>query len=74
MDKNSKKIAVVILFVMIAAAAAGYFVFVKKQAGNGLKTFTFDTFHGGTNISDKFQFQYPANWQTTAKEQIFFPA
>ena len=26
------------------------------------KTFLFDKWHGSTDISDKFQFQYPANW------------
>lgn len=79
MIKDLKKIAVVILFVVIAVAA-GYFIFIKKQPGNitptstpqptgsvhqesnGLKTFIFDSFHGSSDVSDKFQFQYPANW------------
>src|SRR3989344_5612854 len=26
------------------------------------KTFVFDRWHGSTDISDKFQFQYPADW------------
>ncbi|MEK7615978.1 MAG: hypothetical protein AAB420_02100 [Patescibacteria group bacterium] len=26
------------------------------------KTFVFDSFHGSADISDKFRFQYPANW------------
>ncbi len=26
------------------------------------KTFVFDNFHGSVDISDKFQFQYPADW------------
>lgn len=86
MTKNSKKIAVIILFMAIVAAA-GYFIFVKNQLGgpalidnavqesgqesNGLKTFKFDKFHGSTDISDKFQFQYPANWHNEG--QYFSP-
>lgn len=73
MTKNLKKIAIIILFVVIAAVS-GYFSFAKKQLKNpgpaligsqessGLKTFIFDNFHGSADISDKFQFQYPANW------------
>lgn len=76
MTKSFKKIAIILLFVVIAAIS-GYFVFIKKdfentttlqtadkvpQENNGFKTFVFDNFHGSTDISDKFQFQYPANW------------
>lgn len=66
---------------------AGYFVFVKKQLenttakiqpantdnqeSNGLKTFTFDNFHGSSDISDKFKFQYPVNWYNEG--QYFSP-
>lgn len=34
----------------------------SDQMKDGFKTFTFDSFHGSTDISDKFRFQYPANW------------
>ena len=32
------------------------------QENSGTKTFVFDNFHGSQNISLKFQFQYPSNW------------
>lgn len=35
------------------------------------KTFVFDNFHGSTDISDKFQFQYPASWHNEG--QYFSP-
>lgn len=35
------------------------------------KTFKFDNFHGSTNISDKFELQYPANWYNDG--QYFSP-
>ncbi|MDO8626309.1 MAG: hypothetical protein Q7K39_02525 [Candidatus Magasanikbacteria bacterium] len=38
---------------------------------SGLKTFRFDNFHGSIDISDKFQFQYPANWYNDG--QYFSP-
>ena len=76
-NKNSKILVIIFLFVAFVAVT-GYFVFVKKefkdttasiqssennsQESNGFRTFTFDNFHGSTDISDKFQFQYPANW------------
>ena len=41
----------------------------KKK--DGLETFTFDNFHGSTDISDKFTFQYPANWYNDG--QYFSP-
>lgn len=41
------------------------------QESGGYKTFTFDNFHGSTDISDKFQFQYPANWHNEG--QYFSP-
>lgn len=37
----------------------------------GYKTYTFDNFHGSTDISDKFSFQYPANWYSDG--QYFGP-
>ena len=43
----------------------------KNGGTNGLKTFTFDNFHGSTDISDKFQFQYPADWFN--ESQYFSP-
>lgn len=67
-----KKLAIILFAVVVAAS--GYFVFSKKQLensgpaligsqeSNGFKTFIFDNFHGSSDISDKFQFQYPANW------------
>ena len=86
MGKNSKKIALVILFTAIAVASV-YFVFIRKQPenttpmpqpaasvggeSNGLKTFVFDNFHGSTDISDRFQFQYPASWYNDG--QYFSP-
>src|SRR3989338_3262049 len=42
-----------------------------KQIKDGLKTYTFDNFHGSTDISDKFTFQYPANWYNSG--QYFSP-
>src|SRR3989344_6691806 len=35
------------------------------------KTFVFDNFHGSADISDKFQFQYPADWFN--ESQYFSP-
>ena len=79
--KSFKKIAIV-LFIAIVAVA-GYFIFIKKQIENpgttnnisqeskGLKTFTFDNFHGSADISDKFKFQYPASWHNEG--QYFGP-
>ncbi|MEK7203661.1 MAG: hypothetical protein AAB627_01115 [Patescibacteria group bacterium] len=68
----------IISLILVFVAVAGYFIFVKKQVenniaaiqlvqsieqeSNGYKTFVFDNFHGSGDISDKFQFQYPANW------------
>ena len=40
-------------------------------ANKDLKTFTFDSFHGSKNISDKFEFKYPANWYNDG--QYFSP-
>lgn len=37
------------------------------QAKDSFKTFTFDSFHGSTDISDKFKFQYPANWHNDSR-------
>lgn len=85
MAKNSKKISIVILFIVIVAVS-GYFVLSKKQVENpgnpksaksgiteknGFKTFTFDNFHGSTDVSDKFKFQYPASWHNDG--QYFGP-
>ncbi|MDP2647681.1 MAG: hypothetical protein Q8P35_00335 [Candidatus Yanofskybacteria bacterium] len=42
----------------------------NTQSG-GYKTFVFDNFHGSTDISDKFEFQYPANWFN--ESQYFSP-
>lgn len=42
-----------------------------NKTENGYKTFTFDNFHGSTDISDKFKFQYPANWHNDG--QYFSP-
>ncbi len=96
MIRNSKKISIFVLFVVIASVL-GYFIFTKKDSGknqtallatpditstpqptasiqqenNGLKTFTFDNFHGRLDISDKFKFQYPANWHNEG--QYFSP-
>ncbi|MBI2627215.1 MAG: hypothetical protein HYW77_03150 [Parcubacteria group bacterium] len=44
----------------------------KEEESNGLKTFTFDNFHGSADISDKFKFQYPAGWFN--ESQYFSPA
>ena len=33
-----------------------------NQTSDNLKTYTFNSFHGSTDISDKFRFQYPADW------------
>ena len=43
----------------------------KGDGSGGLKTFTFDSFHGSSDVSDKFQFQYPANWYNDG--QYFSP-
>ncbi len=42
-----------------------------SRESNGLKTFISDNFHGSTDISDKFQFQYPADWHNEG--QYFSP-
>lgn len=41
------------------------------EVKDGFKTFTFDNFHGSTDISDKFSFQYPASWHNDG--QYFSP-
>jgi hypothetical protein len=42
------------------------------STGDGkVKTYTFDNFHGSTDISDKFRFQYPASWSNEG--QYFSP-
>src|SRR3989344_9593045 len=41
------------------------------EVKDGLKTFTFNTFHGSTDISDKFTLQYPADWYNDG--QYFSP-
>ena len=72
---------------IVFLSLVGYFVFVKKQFKNttatiqsiessiqessGYKTFVFDNFHGSMDISDKFQFQYLANWHNDG--QYFSP-
>lgn len=74
MNKN-----IFVLFFVVIAVTVGYFIFYKKQVENGqpeqkntgLKTFTFDNFHGSADISDKFKFQYPANWYNDG--QYFSP-
>ena len=71
---NSVKIIIVLLLTI--TAISGYFVFTKKQLENAgvsgeFKTFTFSTFHGSSDISDKFRFQYPANWYNNG--QYFSP-
>ena len=43
----------------------------KEQENKGFKTFTFDNFHGSSDISDKFKFQYPAAWFN--ESQYFSP-
>lgn len=46
-------------------------VTAESQEKEGLKTFTFNSFHGSSEISDKFKFQYPANWHNEG--QYFSP-
>lgn len=81
-----RKTVIILLFVAVAAAA-GYFVFIKEKTGNldtraqiannigkengEPKTFVFNNFHGSSDISDKFQFQYPASWHNDG--QYFGP-
>ena len=43
----------------------------ENSTSDGLKTFIFDNFHGSTDISDKFKFQYPADWHNDG--QYFSP-
>lgn len=43
----------------------------SNQVKDGFKTFTFNSFHGNTDISDKFTFQYPADWYNDG--QYFSP-
>jgi len=43
----------------------------SDQESGEYKTFVFDNFHGSPDISDKFQFQYPANWYNEG--QYFSP-
>ncbi len=43
----------------------------NNEIKDGLKTFTFDSFHGSADISDKFTFQYPADWYNDG--QYFSP-
>lgn len=82
---NSGKKVITILLVVIAGASV-YFIFNNNQSENTtaliqpakniqdngeFKTFIFDNFHGSTDISNKFQFQYPANWHNDG--QYFSP-
>lgn len=43
----------------------------NSQEKNGFKIFTFVSFHGSSEISDKFKFQYPASWHNEG--QYFSP-
>lgn len=43
----------------------------SDQAKDDFKTFTFNSFHGSTGISDKFEFKYPADWYNDG--QYFSP-
>ena len=75
-----KKIILTVLFTAVVIGA-GYFIFGQKNSENigtiqstadsKLKTFTFDNFHGSSDISDKFKFQYLASWQNDG--QYFSP-
>ncbi len=83
MLNNFKKIAILGLVVVIIIVVVDYFFLEKNlhrnsnpalvsgQKNNKFKTFTFDNFHGSTNISDKFKLQYPANWYNEG--QYFSP-
>ena len=71
----------IIFLILAVVAVVAYFIFVAKNSENvstvqsakdsKLKTFTFNNFHGSTDISDKFEFQYPANWHNDG--QYFSP-
>lgn len=87
MTKNSKKVVVVSSFLIVVAVAGYFIFSKKQvensqlsapqptdkreQESGGFKTFTFDSFHGSADISDKFKFQYPANWFNNS--QYFSP-
>ena len=43
----------------------------QDNQGGEYKTYVFDNFHGSVDISDKFQFQYPADWYND--NQYFSP-
>lgn len=43
----------------------------SNQENKEFKTFTFENFHGSSDISDKFRFHYPASWHN--KGQYFSP-
>lgn len=58
-------------FVGSVASEPTYSATPESGQSNELKTFVFDNFHGSTDISDTFQFQYPANWYNEG--QYFSP-
>src|SRR3989344_3445164 len=82
-----KKIVIIILFLIVAATAGYFIFNKKRpenhnsvtggsvqntnQEKGDFKTFIFESFHGSTDIGDKFQFQYPANWYNDG--QYFSP-
>lgn len=87
MAKNFKKAAIVSLFLIIVAMSGYFIFVKKQiekadhisngsvenenQENKESKAFTFDSFHGSSDISDKFKFQYPANWHNDG--QYFSP-
>ena len=75
---------IILILIFVVIAMGGYLIVNNKNLeinssttpsspadNNGFKTFTFDSFHGRTNVSDKFQFQYPATWYNEG--QYFSP-
>lgn len=80
--------SIIIIFIFLGGIGAGYFIFSEKKSEKdlkgsitqsaqieekeGYKTFIFDNFHGSSEISPKFQFQYPAKWYNDG--QYFSPA
>jgi len=72
-QENNKEISKIPLPALIADGVTPTPSSIDKtdEVKDGLKTFTFNTFHGSTDISDKFTLQYPADWYNDG--QYFSP-
>src|SRR3989338_5139143 len=72
-QENNKEISKIPLPALIADGVTPTPSSIDKtdEVKDGLKTFVFDSFHGSTDVSDKFTFKYPADWYNDG--QYFSP-